>query len=481
LSSREVLASETESIKVALSSLLGGIGYFEGIPMIEFAITSELDLTGFDQLQTAVNKSSVARTRLFTGTPSRTAFPRGFLWDEGFHQMVMSHWDIDITFHVIADWLNAMYTSPLPDGINKEDLMGWIPREMILGNDASRRVPNEFIMQRTTIANPPTFLLVIESLMNRLTLSESCSDSEKVCSNLNRRIIDFVDNIYPRLHYWIQWFRFTQQGNEPFSFRWRGRSAHDNKVVPNTLASGLDDYPRGILPDKAELHVDLHCWMIKAYEVMQTIEDVLSTTASVSPRTQHIINRSSYKATAMKLRDSLDSFHWSEEWKGYFDYGLMDEGSEFVPMVMFRCATENQSPQTTVDLFISVQVLQSRSPFCPESHPKPLYPMGDGHGGYIMRETVVTKNLTMNLIPRIGYVSIFPLLLKSISPLSPKLSVLLDMIEDPNLLYTPYGLRSIAKSDTYYMRRNAPGDAPYWRYRTSLFCCTFICFHFITR
>lgn len=63
----------------------------------------------------------------------------------------------------------------------------------------------------------------------------------------------------------------------------------------------------------------------------------------------------------------------------------------------------------------------------------------------------------------IGYVSIFPLLLKVLPPDSPKLRALLDQIADPQHLWSPFGLRSMSTRDVFYERENAPGDNPYWR------------------
>ena len=59
--------------------------------------------------------------------------------------------------------------------------------------------------------------------------------------------------------------------------------------------------------------------------------------------------------------------------------------------------------------------------------------------------------------------SIFPLLLKLLPQDSPRLLSLLNLIRDPQHLWTPFGLRSLSTKDPFYEQENAPGDRPYWR------------------
>lgn len=67
-------ANDMAAAKAALSNLLGGMGYFTG--------RSEVRGAGEDG-----GNGMSFEASLFTAVPSRSFFPRGFLWDEGFHQV----------------------------------------------------------------------------------------------------------------------------------------------------------------------------------------------------------------------------------------------------------------------------------------------------------------------------------------------------------------------------------------------------------
>ena len=367
----------TEEIQIAqhaLSSLLGGVGYFHGQSLVSDG--QDIDTNGGNSadmqdmnqirqiiqqkypnlLNTQTTNDNINDNNVITddstptpnkklqrkalsllcSSPSRTSFPRGFLWDEGFHQLVISQYNINLSMQILISWLsnlhyynnqylvkyhalqvlpNTIINESVENNITSKNLGGWIPREMILGTEASARVPAEFIPQRVNIANPPTLFLVVEKYFEKYEKLifekneyESCpttststtmnnnnnnnnnnniktttkatsttTDNSKSCEKLNdknnnnnnnkyNQILKeisqlqsfFIDSIEP-LHDWLTWFLVSQSGTQTGTYRWRGRSRVDrSKMLANTLASGLDDYPRGAVPTTDEYHLGMY-------------------------------------------------------------------------------------------------------------------------------------------------------------------------------------------------------------------------------
>lgn len=239
--------------RFAHSNLIGGLGYYSGTWLKQ------------EPLNNGDVVSEQAPTTVFTCSPSRSFFPRGFLWDEGFHQLVLLHWDKRITMDVISHWLRLA------------DESGWIPREQILGSEARSRVPDKFVPQNPIHGNPPTLFLVIEKLVDQLTqkvdnsvLEDSSDKFGSTTSEDDRQsIIKFLGDNFESMKRWYNWFRETQKGKKPYSFYWRGRT------VNHTLASGLDDYPRAFEPSEEEMHLDLFCWMAISNRVLSKVQSVL--------------------------------------------------------------------------------------------------------------------------------------------------------------------------------------------------------------
>ncbi|NXG01592.1 MOGS glucosidase, partial [Sakesphorus luctuosus] len=222
-----------------------------------------------------------AEAALLTAVPSRSCFPRGFLWDEGFHLLLLARWAPALARDVLAHWLDLM---------NAE---GWIPREQILGDEARARVPPEFVLQHSETANPPTLLLALERLLPEAPLP-------------------YLRRLSPRLRAWFSWLNRTQAGPEPFTFRWRGRDADPERFLnPKTLASGLDDYPRASHPSEQERHLDLRCWMALGARVLAALAERLGEPPAP------------YHDMALALSDNalLDRLHWAPELGAFADFG----------------------------------------------------------------------------------------------------------------------------------------------------------------
>ncbi|ONM35063.1 Mannosyl-oligosaccharide glucosidase GCS1 [Zea mays] len=375
--------------RAALSSLLGGVGYFYGQSKIALP-------KGFTQ-KNGDKYISYWPAALYTAVPSRSFFPRGFLWDEGFHQLVIWRWDVHISMDIIGHWLDLLNSD------------GWIPREQILGAEALSKVPEEFVLQYPSNGNPPTLFLAIRDLASGIHAQQfSDEEAEKISS--------FLERAYIRLNAWFQWFNSTQSGKYEGTFYWHGRDNITTKELnPKTLTSGLDDYPRASHPNDEERHVDLRCWMLLATNCICSIAEFLKMDSALEKDYYKMSNQLSDFGTLNKL-------HLDDTIGAYFDYG---NHTEKVRMRWFDVKDNNNMRRE------------------------------------FLRGTLQAPQL--QLVPHVGYVSLFPFMMGTIPPESWVLEKQLNLISNTSILWTDYGLRSLSRTSSIYMKRNTEHDPPYWR------------------
>ena len=352
--------------KSILSEMLGSIAFFNGNQSVDSPGMKSPKWYGPLQMLSAV--------------PSRSVFPHPFLWDEGFHNLLIQRWNSSLTLSIMKSWFNLM------------NINGWIPREITIGNELISWF-GSFNTQHETNANPPSFLLTIDSLMRN-----------------NQIDTNYLKTLYPRLKAWFQWYNTSQIGAIKGTYRWRGRDPDldDKYLNPDTLTSGLDDFPRATHPTDSEYHLDLRCWIALASDIMSRIAKTLGDLSA----------KVKYQETTRLLSDNslLDRLHWSEQHKAYCDYGLHS---------------------TNVSL------------------------IRDTKRGLIRKVwTLPQYQLTCD---QLGYVNIFPLMFGLIDANNSKLTHVLDSISNSSEMWSPYGLRSISKTSPYYNKYNNEHDFPYWR------------------
>ncbi|KAJ2960663.1 hypothetical protein NQZ79_g4028 [Umbelopsis isabellina] len=315
---------EIEFGQFLLSNLLGGIGYFYGSSIVDRSHGAFEDEEYFTAQP--MNAELTQPHELFTATPSRPFFPRGFYWDEGFHQQVIGKWDNDLSLDIIKSWVSQI------------DENGWVAREQILGAEARSKVPEQFQTQFPHYANPPTLLLAVQKFIDRLekhTESHMQMSDEPVQNRMHVSALDdpetlpnlhlnnpalatqWLTSIYPKLRLNWEWFRKTQKGHKPSTendevYRWRGRSAN------HTLTSGFDDYPRAEPPSASELHIDLISWMAFSTRLMKSIATHLGE--------EYKSDVEQYDQVLQNLLRNIDTIHWSKNDQAYCDVLLTDSG-----------------------------------------------------------------------------------------------------------------------------------------------------------
>ncbi|KAJ7632404.1 glycoside hydrolase [Roridomyces roridus] len=387
--------------KAITSNLVGGVGYFYGTSIVNrkfsYEWDEEDDVSSGDDGETGAKLTEPKA--LLTATPSRSFFPRGFYWDEGFHLLHIGAWDNDFSLEILKDWINLI------------DDDGWVAREQILGEEARSKVPAEFQTQVPNYANPPTLTMAVTKFIARLKEAASSagpSDQDLgmdfgVQEPLGKRIDRgpgneylespelgraFLQSIYGPLKRHYDWFRRTQRGqikqyarearSRTEGYRWRGRSE------VHVLTSGMDDYPRGP-PHAGELHLDLISWMAFFSGTMKEIAEFVG----------EVDDAVSFGEIEQAILNNIDDLHWSEDQQMYCDANVDKDDESY----------------------------------------------------HVCNQ---------------GYLSMFPLLLGLLPPSSPHLGPMLDALRDPEQLWSPYGLRSLSASHPEFGQGENYWKGPVW-------------------
>ncbi|EAS06289.1 mannosyl-oligosaccharide glucosidase (macronuclear) [Tetrahymena thermophila SB210] len=213
---------------------------------------------------------------LFSTTPSRLGFPRPFLWDDGFHQMLSCQWDLDFCKQDIEKWFNTISSS------------GWIPREQPRGPEDRSYIPG--LYEDNKDGNPPSFLF------NLLYIQKQEGQEE------------YIQKLIPKIELWFGWWmniQSVQQDTNSTSsdlllFKWWGPKETYN------LGSGMDDWPRVENFDEklyvSKYNIDASAW---AYFFSQSLAI--------------LTNNSTYTETAEKIKNSINEVLLNKEDSIYYD------------------------------------------------------------------------------------------------------------------------------------------------------------------
>ncbi|CAE7195581.1 GCS2 [Symbiodinium pilosum] len=426
-------ANSSEGVAMAVSGLLGGLGSFRG------------RLLARRREGTSERLERLPAAELFTAVPSRAFFPRGFLWDEGFHGLLLSRWHPRMFLEILAHWLELQQES------------GWIPREVPLGAEQERRVPKQFLPQDPEVANPPSFLLPLAQLVNQVL-----SKTEPLAEELRGLVLSFGAAALPRLGAWFAFLERSQKSAHPSGcYRWRGRTA------AHCLASGLDDYPRGLLVNEDECHLDLHSWMtLFARTLAKLCEQLRSRNVLSKEEDETFCTRPAWTQRAQRLNESL--FQVFEDPQASGTAPLAD----FLSSQLLEKGRVRVLPPWRSDGRCGPQFPVAKKPGeCDPYGGAPCCSPSGWCGGSPdfcdcpgcrrskkLEERSLQQEMAKVHSPHLGYVSLFPLLL-GLQPCDhPRAQSLLRALQPKGELWSPYGVMSLSSKDKLFRQ-----GEDYWR------------------
>ncbi len=395
-----------------LSNLMGGVGYFYGDSIVDR--THENDYDEYEEEEDEEYNSITNNEKkkptveppheLYSSVPSRPFFPRGFYWDEGFHLIPILEYDLDQTLEILRSWFSLI------------DNNGWIAREQILGPEARNFVPEEFQTQYPHIANPPTLMIVFTSLLEKAKEQELKLKEQQ---QINEDFINLNDDILNQFKH----FKYEDLGEAHMKY-------------PSLLVN----YAHEIYP-KLQKHYE---WFrqSQAGEITEWDREAYS-------------NKEGYR------------------WRGRTETHCLASGLDDYP----RAPDPNEA-ELHVDLLSWIGVMTRSMRQIAQ-----LLEKEEDENNYKDIEYSIQRNLddlhwsekdktycdlTLNDEDETefechkGYISIMPFLLELLAIDSPHIKPLIETISNPEELFSPYGIRSLSKSDEYFRTAENYWRSPIW-------------------
>jgi hypothetical protein len=100
---------QLQTAQYALGNMLSSITYMQG--------TSQVFDNESGQIITKPRSTGLS---IVSDRPDHA---QGYLWDDGFHQQLIRFWDMKWTMKILSSWYN------------KTNMDGWIPRQMVIGDE----------------------------------------------------------------------------------------------------------------------------------------------------------------------------------------------------------------------------------------------------------------------------------------------------------------------------------------------------------
>lgn len=429
--------------KELFSNLIGGVGYFQGTSLVDRSYSSAYneDEENFweaasEQLKEGVdNAKEEGPYELLTAVPSRPFFPRGFYWDEGFHLIPILEYDADLALEILKSWFALI------------DENGWIAREQILGPEARSKVPEQFQTQYPHYANPPTLMLLLSNILNKFQESQNELTDDKASNPL----------LHSHNRHKKSKGKKAQKASKGIVFE---DEANINKILDNSETA----------LDKDSIIMGNSHWkskqLLKSY--LKQIYPKLQLHYQWFRETQ----RGDIKEWDRKAFSTKEGYRW----RGRTPDHCLTSGLDDYP----RAKTPHTG-ELHVDLIswigMMTRSMKQLAEFLGEDSDAEEYSeietaivhnIQDLHwdkssGAYC--DVTIDDFDENSFVCHKGYITLFPFLLRLIPPTKKnedKLLSLLNLIYDPERLWTEYGVRSLSLSDEYYGEGENYWRGPIW-------------------